>query len=197
MKLPPQVGIRELVYENQQQKLYKVHVDFDSHAKEIYISNLGERAGMVVVQGDSVLLVSQYRLLIHGSSLEIPGGNVGEGETAESTAVRECLHRTGVRCLNPLPLLFYQAGLDTRYNPTHLFYSEEIALGGGTQNGYNGGWTRPVWLPLERCIEMIKEGLIVDAFTVLGLLAYYALKRDATVLVSEGSPATGSALFPG
>jgi 8-oxo-dGTP pyrophosphatase MutT (NUDIX family) len=193
----PNIGGRELVYENREQKLYKVCVDFGTHSKDIYISNLGERAGIVVAQGDSVLMISQYRLIINGLSLEIPGGNVAEGESAEGAAVRECLEGTGIRCLNPRPLLFYQAGLDTRYNPTHLFYSDEVAEGTRSPNGSAEEWGASEWLPLDRCIEMITHGLIVDAFSILGLFAYHALRRDATILASEGCPATGSAEFPG
>ena len=134
--------------------------------------NAGRRAGIVVARGDSVLLVKQYRLLIDRPSLEIPGGRVHEGELPEEAAKRECLEETGVRCFNLRPLLFYHAGLDTRYNPTHIFYSDEPAA----EYEPNAVDTQEVsgfeWVQLSRGIDMIFQGQILDSFSIIGLLAY-------------------------
>jgi len=133
-----------------------------------------------VDRGGETLLVRQYRLLIDRVSWEIPGGAVDEGERPDHAAVRECLEETGIRCLNPRPLVFYQVGLDTIYSPTHIFYSTDIANVPEPQQVHTQevhGWE---WIPLERCIEMIFTQQIVDSFSILSLLAYLCkIKRVA------------------
>jgi 8-oxo-dGTP pyrophosphatase MutT (NUDIX family) len=168
----PQLGERHLVYENPYQKVYKARATFAEFTKEYYVTDFGPRAGLVAVDGDRVLLVRQYRLLIHRLSWEIPGGRVDDGEEPAAAAVRECLEETGIRCANPRPLLFYHTGLDTVYNPTHLFYSDEIAEVHEPQSIHQQEVHSWEWLPLARGLEMIAAGEIQDNFTIAALLAY-------------------------
>ena len=70
---------------------------------------------------------NQYRLLINGISKEIPGGKVDEGEDPSDAAVRECLEETGVRCLNPKPLIFYHV----RELNSHEFFRFILNVCGG------------------------------------------------------------------
>ncbi len=168
----PRIGPSRLIYENPYQKVYHVEADFGDFTKEYYVTDTGQRAGIVAVVRDSVLLVRQYRLLIDGLAWELPGGRVDDGETPEVAAVRECLEETGVRCLDPRPLVFYHAGLDTRHNPTHIFYSDQVAEKCETENIHLQEVSGSAWVPLDSCVEMIFEGKIVDSFSIAGLLAY-------------------------
>jgi ADP-ribose pyrophosphatase len=172
----PRLGEREIVYKNPYQQIHRLTADFGPFCKNYFINELGHRAGMVVVQGDQVLLVRQYRLFIDQISWEIPGGkvDVDKGETPVQAAVRECLEETGVHCLNLHPLLFYHLSLDMLYNPTHLFYCHEIASGPKSvplDPQEVSGWT---WLSLAQCQEMIGTGQIVDSFSIIALLTYQA-----------------------
>ena len=95
-----------------------------------------------------------------------------DGESPEDAATRECLEETGFRCHNPRPVIFYHPGLDTTFNPTYLFHSDEInkmveplAVNQREVIGYQ-------WVPLSRCIKMIFDGQILDAFSIIALLAY-------------------------
>lgn len=172
---PPQIGQRQVVYQDMVQQIYTVMADFGSFTKKYFVRDSGKRAGLVVVQSGSVLLVQQYRLLINGLSWEIPGGKVDEGELPESAAVRECLEETGIRCLNPRLLVFYHAGLDVTYNPTYIFYSDQVAENHEPASIHIqevSGWK---WVPLDCCIEMIFQGQIADSFSIISLLAYQAL----------------------
>jgi len=165
----------QVVYENRYQQVSRVLVDFGEFTKEYFVTDTGQRAGVVVVHGESVLLVRQYRLLINGLSWEIPGGKVDEGETPEAAAVRECLEETGIRCMNPRPLLFYHVSLDTNHNPTHLFYSTDVLAGSDPRSIHQREVSGSEWVPLAHCLEMISRGQIVDSFSILALLAYQGL----------------------
>lgn len=171
----PRIGVRQTVYEDKYQLIYRATVDFGDFTKEYFVREAGERAGIVAVRGGSVLLVKQYRFLINRPSLEVPGGGVDDGEPPEETAVRECLEETGVRCINPRPLIFYHAGLDTTHNPTHIFYSDEVAEAPEPQSIHATEVSGHEWVPLTQCIEMIHDGQIMDAFSIIALLAYRSL----------------------
>lgn len=172
----PQTSPREIIYEDQHQQLYRVTADFGDFTKEYVVRDSGQRAGLVVVRGDSsVLLVRQYRLLIDSLSWEIPGGKVDPGETPEAAAVRECLEETGVRCQNLKPLLRFHLGLDTLHNPTSLFYTQDFAE--TTTGHFNPSEvTQHEWIPLVNCIKMAFAHQIVDAFSIIALLAYQELR---------------------
>ncbi len=170
----PRIGPRQVVYENRHQHVYRVIADFGGFTKEYFVTDYGQRAGLVVLQGASVLLVRQYRLLIDRLSWEIPGGRVDEGETPEAAAVRECLEEAGVRCRNLKPLLSFCPGLDTLHNPTDLFYTDEF-VETSRQACPTHEVTQHAWVPLPRCLEMVFAQQIVDSLSILGILGYVTL----------------------
>jgi 8-oxo-dGTP pyrophosphatase MutT (NUDIX family) len=170
----PQVGPRTLVYENPYQKIFRVEAHFGQFSKEYYVLATGRKAGVVVVRGGQVLLVRQYRLLIDRISWEIPGGKVDEHETPAEAAVRECFEESGIECANLRPLLFYQPGLDTSDNPTHLYYTDTFAETTGSHHFHSGEVSGVEWVPLSRCFDMIGRRDIVDSFSIVALLAYHA-----------------------
>ena len=171
----PQIGRRQVVYENEYQQIYRVVADFGHFKKEYFVTDYGERAGLVVVKGEVVLLVRQYRLLIDRLSWEIPGGKVDDGETPEEAAVRECLEEAGVRCYNLKPLLCFHPGLDATHNPTFLFYTDEFVETTGNTPYDVHEVVEHIWVPLERCIEMVFAQQIVDSLSIVALLAYQNL----------------------
>lgn len=183
----PRIGPRQVVYQNQYQQIYQVQADFGAYAKEYFVLDTGEKAGIVVSHQGAVLLVRQYRLLINELSWEIPGGRVDDGEEPAETAIRECLEETGVRCLEPRPLIFYHSGLDTSYNPTHLFYSEEISPINESESIHSEEVVGVEWIALSRCIEMIFERKILDSFSIIALLAYQAQLQGRNPRLGENA----------
>ena len=167
--LPLSIEPQELVYQDRNQKIYRIIAQFDGFSKEYYVSDHGQRAAVVAVRNGEVLLVRQYRLLINGLSYEIPGGGVDENETPEAAAIRECLEETGVQCLNLKPLISYHPSLDIWKNYTYIFYSEEL------KEIEKDNSDRRVWIPLERCIKMVFAQQIVDSLSIVALFAYQTL----------------------
>ena len=162
------------MYENPYQHIYRVQADFGDFTKEYFVTDSGHRAGIVAIRNGSVLLVRQYRFLINDLSWEVPGGRVDEGESPQCAAVRECLEETGVKCLNPRPLVFYHKGLDTSYNPTHIFFADKISEITEDEKIHSREVSGSEWVPLNRCIDMIFEGQIADCFSIAAILAYHA-----------------------
>lgn len=173
--LKPRLGNQVVVYQDKHQQIYRVKADFGEFTKEYFVRDVGQRAGILVVNTGSVLLVRQYRLLIDALSWEIPGGKVDDGETFESAAARECLEETGVQCQALKPLLNFHSGLDISHNPTQIFYSEDF-IQTGRAHLDPSEVVAYEWVPLERCVQMVFNHQIVDSLTVIAVLAYSTLK---------------------
>lgn len=169
------MGARKLLYSNPHQQVYHVKVDVNGFPKEYFVNEFGERTGVVVVKGEEILLVRQYRLLVDRITAEIPGGKIDDGETAESATIRECFEETGVRCNRLRPLISYHPGLDTYHNPTHLFYCQDFDETASVESFSRPGETAGyLWVPLHKCLDMVFSGQIMDSFSIIGLLSYYS-----------------------
>ena len=165
--LPSNIGLQEIVYRDKIQVMQRVVAQFDGFSKEYFVSDHGQRAALVVVREGEVLLTKQYRLLINGISLEIPGGRVAEEESPEDAARRECLEETGVKCSALKPLIFYHPSLDVIKNFTWIYFTEDV-------NEIADNYVeRRAWIPLWQCIDMIFSGKgILDGMSILALLSY-------------------------
>jgi 8-oxo-dGTP pyrophosphatase MutT (NUDIX family) len=174
--MQPNIGPREVVYQNPYQLIYRVNARFDGFAKDIYVLDCGRRVGVVILRGSEVLLIRQYRLLINDLAWEIPGGKVDTDETPENAALREALEEGCMRCRSVKPLLYFHPGLDTCDNPTFMFLAEEFEEV-SEENLDVREVSERVWVPLEECLRMVFGGKIVDSLTVAALLAVYLRKQ--------------------
>jgi ADP-ribose pyrophosphatase len=169
----PRVGEPLRVHENPFYAIDKVSADFGDHTRDYYVSRDGVRAGVVAVQEGRVLLVRQYRLLIDGYSLEIPGGALAPGETPEEAASRECLEESGLRCGELHHLVSYLLALDIRDNPTHIFFCHDVVSHCEPEAGAREAVGHE-WVPLNDCLRMVFSGQITDSFSIIAILAYSA-----------------------
>ncbi|OPY03897.1 MAG: ADP-ribose pyrophosphatase [Syntrophorhabdus sp. PtaB.Bin184] len=161
----------ETIIENRYQSLYHMQVDLKDTTRDYYVTDYGVRAGLLVLNGNRVLLTKQYRLLLNDYSLEIPGGKVEENEMPEDAAIRECFEETGVLCSRLNHLVSYNPSLDNLFNPTHIFLSSNFEV---TDKDYlnEGEVVGCRWLDLEECFRMISSSEISDTFTMIAVFAY-------------------------
>jgi ADP-ribose pyrophosphatase len=173
----PKILEREVVHQNDFYYISRVDADFGEFTKHYYVSEHGQRVGLVVTRDTDVLLVRQYRFLLDGLSWEIPGGGVREGENVEAAAVRECREETGIVCRNLTPLVKFHQGLDAVHNFTHIFYTAEFTETSDKLQDATEA-TEHYWVSWEQCIEMISSGQIADSFTISSLLSFRTLVRN-------------------
>jgi len=145
--------------------------DFDGFSKDYFVVNFRLRGGVVALRDGHVLLAKQYRFLPNAGSWELPGGTIDDGEGLEEGLQRECMEETGVRPRNLRELIVYYPGLDNVDNRTTVFYSEDVEIVAPFRAD-PGEVYEIAWVPLERCLEMVFKHEILDAMTVVGLLAY-------------------------
>ena len=164
--LPMTIKSQGIVYEDEYKKIEKITAEFDGFNKEYFVSDFGEKAAVLVVRNNNVLLVRQYRLLINKLSYEVPGGKVDSGESQEEAAIRECFEETGVLCSNLKPLIAYDPDLEYTRNHTYVFYTHE------SENEKTQVSCKYKWVPFTDCLKMIENGKITDSLSIITILAY-------------------------
>ncbi len=138
---------------------------FDGFTKEYYCWDRGVRAAIIPVRDGQILLTRQFRFIANRISMEIPGGAVEDGEQPMNAAVRECFEETGIRCLNPQPLIKFQPDLDTYHNPTFISASDQL------EGANNMEHERFLWMPFDEAENRVYAEEINDALSVIGILA--------------------------
>jgi ADP-ribose pyrophosphatase len=116
----------------------------------------------------TILLIEQHRHAAGGTIWEIPAGTLEAGEEPAACAHRELLEETGASAegLEHLTTVYTTPGFtDERI---HLFLATGLTLGEPNQEGDEFIKVRP--LSLTRVLELIRDGEIVDAKTIAGVL---------------------------
>lgn len=122
-----------------------------------------------------LLLVKQYRKPCEMVSLELPAGKLDEGELPETCAIRELREETGYVPEN------IQKVMDIHSTPG---FSDEV-LHMYVATGLKEGTSCPdedevisCWkYPVSQCIQMIQNGQITDAKTIIGIYLADRIKK--------------------
>lgn len=180
MKTPKRISTKQLAFQCQFMEITHQRADFEGFSKDYFVINFRRRGGVVAVRDGNVLLVRQYRFLLNSGSWELPGGTIEDNEPLEDGLVRECVEETGVRPRNLRQLIVYYPGLDNVDNRTTLFYSDEVEVVAPFHKNPSE-ISDIAWIPFERSLKMIFQQEILDAMTIVGLLAYSQIMRDVAV----------------
>jgi ADP-ribose pyrophosphatase len=116
----------------------------------------------------SVLLIRQYRYAAGGVIWEIPAGVLHPGEDPAECARRELEEETGARAeaIEHLTTVFTTPGFtDERI---HLFVARGISL--GEPRHERDEFIKTEALPLSQVLEMIRDGDLKDAKSIVALL---------------------------
>lgn len=115
-----------------------------------------------------LLLIKQYRYAANGYLYEIPAGRLDPGEAPEACARRELREETGCSAerVDFLITMYTTPGFtDERI---HLFMATGLTPGETGHESDEFLTLEPV--PLARALEMIRDGVIQDGKTALGIL---------------------------
>jgi len=171
VSMPKSIESHGFVYEDRFKTIERITAKFGGFTKEYFVSDFGEKAAVLAIKNNDVLLARQYRLLINRLSYEVPGGKVDDGERPEDAAIRECFEETGVRCTNLKLLVSYDPDLEYTRNHTHVFYTDEIEDEQAQKSGMHK------WIPFNDCLKMIEQGIISDSLSIITILAYKVNNR--------------------
>ncbi|HEX5939999.1 MAG TPA: NUDIX hydrolase [Dehalococcoidia bacterium] len=118
----------------------------------------------------NLLLVRQYRLPAKAVLLEAPAGNMDDGETPEESAHRELREETGFDChqLTPLASFYPAPGFSEEF--MYCFVAADLFESGADPDDDED--VELVRCSLESALQAIQSGEIVDAKTIVAILAY-------------------------
>jgi ADP-ribose pyrophosphatase len=125
---------------------------------------------MPVDEKGKILLVRQYRLPARQSLWELPAGRVDEGETVLKAAKRELIEETGFRARTwtKLASFFVSPGfLEERMT---IFVAQDLTPGEIAPMEDERIEIR--WHTAREVDEMVRDGKIIDAKTIIGFLAW-------------------------
>lgn len=132
-------------------------------------------ACVVYEEAGKILFVKQFRYAYGEEVLELPAGKLNPGEDPKEACIRELEEEAGVR-VSEAKLLFVAY-------PSPGYTDERIYIY-RAKNGVKtkahldeGEFLDALWIEEQKVKEMLKNGEIKDAKTIIGLQAYFAEKE--------------------
>lgn len=127
--------------------------------------------GIVPVDGDEVVLVRQYRAPMDRDLLEIPAGTRDQtGEDPARTAARELAEEIGATAQTIEHLVTYWVAPGISDEQMHLYLARGLRFGERHADGPEESSMTVERVALADAPELIRDGRIVDAKSIIGLL---------------------------
>ncbi|QTN01434.1 NUDIX domain-containing protein [Sediminibacillus dalangtanensis] len=111
--------------------------------------------------GDSLVLIRQYREPVNDFVVQLPGGGVNPEEDLDAAVKREFAEETGLNCEKAVYVGNMYAASWITNEVTHVYYSESISSGTGQKLEAHEK-IDVLKVPIEECIEKIKQNIYND-----------------------------------
>ena len=150
--------------------------DGRTHVRQI-VRHPGAVAILPLLDDGRICLIENFRLAVGQTLLELPAGTREPEETPIETARRELTEETGYRAgkIQELTQFLMSPGiLDERM---HLFVATQLTAGSPDLQSGEQITVRPTtW---DETMNLIRQGRIIDAKTLVGLLYHATFLRNA------------------
>src|SRR5213593_551280 len=166
---PPKIVASEKVFEG---RVFNVTVDTIREADKTYVREVVHHSGSAVIlpafDDGTIALVRQYRHPAVKYLLELPAGTLNDKERPEEGAARELEEELGVRAgkLEKLSEFFVSPGFCEE--KMWLYLATDLTE--TKQRLEDDEFIEIVRVPIERALQMITDGEIEDAKTIIGLM---------------------------
>ena len=175
MKLKEKVYKKNRIYTGKAINFCRDEIVLPNGNKAIreYIDHPGAVAVVPFINKTDIIMVKQYRYPVDKITYEIPAGKLDKKESLLKCAKRELKEETGYSTNNIKKLVSFY--------PSTAFSNEELIiyiakdLVSGKQNPDEDEFIENIIIPFKQALQMIKQGKIKDAKTVIALL-YLASK---------------------
>lgn len=174
----------ETMYRGSLISLLRYHVSLDGRRLLREVVEHPGAVAVIPVSGDGkIIMVRQHRLPAGKSLLEIPAGTKGVGEEDEECARRELLEETGysARILKKIWSFYPAPGYSTE--KITLFFAKDLEK--AERRLEEDEVMEVVETPIEDAVEMLRNGLVEDAKTIIGL-CWLVEELKAARSVGEG-----------
>jgi ADP-ribose pyrophosphatase len=158
--------------------LFKDSVELEdgrNTTREIVIHK--DAACVLPVRDDNVILIKQFRYPLSNNIIEIPAGIIEGDEDPYSAARRELKEETGYVSSNMKKIISFHSSPGFTNEKLHLFIARDIIQ--GEQELDTDEDIELLEISLNKSIDMIIKGDIVDAKTIIALYTYrYMLETN-------------------
>lgn len=141
-----------------------------------YIRDMVKTKDAVVViaitENNEVVFVKQLREVIGEETIELPAGLIEEGENPEVAALRELREETGYIANSIVKLT--EAFASCGYSDENIYYylAKDLRID-KQQLDEDENISEVIKIPVEKCIEMVKENFFKTASPNIAILHYY------------------------
>ena len=136
------------------------------------VRHVGSAVMMAVDEKKRVLLVRQYRLPAGKNLWELPAGRLDPGEKPLQAAKRELIEETGYRARKWSKLASFWVSPGYVQERMTIYLAEDLTAGKATPMDDERIEAR--WFPKKELNEMIRDGKIEDAKTMIGFFMWQA-----------------------
>jgi len=143
--------------------------DGESATRE-YLGHPGAAAALVFFDKKNIVLVKQFRYPIGKITYEIPAGKLDAGETPLRCIEREIEEETGFIAKRLEKLISIYPTTAFSNEVLHIFAG--FGLEKGRQNPDKDEFVSTEIINFQKALEMVKNGQIMDAKTVIALLYF-------------------------
>ncbi|MFN0134582.1 MAG: NUDIX hydrolase [Phycisphaerae bacterium] len=151
------------------------------------IAHAGAAVLLPVLDDGRVVLIHNYRYTVGRELLELPAGTLDADESPEVCAARELTEETGYRAAALRHLVSFYATPGFCTERMHVYVATGLTAGEARRE--KGELIRLAPQSLDDALSFIRDGVIVDAKTMVAIL-YYA--RFGVTGAGEASPQGGS-----
>jgi ADP-ribose pyrophosphatase len=150
--------------------LVDVQLPNGNQQKREVVRHPGATALVAVDDQQQILLVRQYRIASEQIMSEIPAGTLKPGEPPDECAIRELQEETGYKPgkLESMGGFYVAPGYTTEF--IHLFLATNLIA--SRLPGDEDEFIQLDRVPLAEALNMIENGNIVDAKTIIGLMRF-------------------------
>jgi ADP-ribose pyrophosphatase len=148
--------------------LQTVRLANGSDAEREVVVHPGAVALLVVVDADHICLVENERYAVGETLLEVPAGTLDPGESPEVTAARELKEETGYTAGRITRLAEWFVSPGVLNERMYLYLCENLQAGAPEHQPDER--LKPVVVTWDEAVEMVSDGRIHDAKSMLAIL---------------------------
>jgi len=129
-----------------------------------------------LLEDGHILLVQQYRKPINHTTLEIPAGKVEPGENLQACVQRELEEETGYSAGSYYKILSFYPTPGYSNEIIHIFLARNLVK--KKAHPESDEFLRLTFFTLEETVKLIQEGKILDAKSIIAILALMCRLAD-------------------
>lgn len=171
---------KKLIFDGKLLKLYIYRVETPDGIKEReVIEHRGAVAILAFIRDDEIIIERRYRPALNREVIEIPAGLIKHGEKPEEAASRELEEETGYRAKTLEKLVSYYPTVGYTNEIIHIYLAKglEYVGKGNLETSPEEKYMKVETVKIDKILEMIKRGEVMDSKTIIAVLSYLLLKK--------------------